>query len=155
MVVMLLTLLVTLGLAGGQTAEPAPAGPATVQSASVARLPVSVDRIKRDLVKPVGPIVQSLSRPVEQPVFHVVIQEKRLWVERSYTEARSAAGPVPRGGLHAYEQMLRTTPPEFRPYAGFGPGQLLWIAADTLFNDWVTRKVIEEVKQKRKQDRTD
>ena len=97
-----------------------------------------------------------MARPPEQPVFHVVIQEKRLWNELlSARKNGYDAGPVPRGGLYAYEQMLRTTPPEFRPYAGFGQGQLLWIALDTLFNDWVTRKVIEEVKAKRKKSDAD
>ena len=80
-----------------QTAPPAPADPAAL---------VSLDRIRTALDRPAA-----LKMPVEGPkpdfVVHIV---EKSWFERAMLPVDFRSGPVPPGGLYAYEQQQRLNP---------------------------------------------
>ena len=69
------------------------------------QLPVSLDRIRAALER--SP-VQRLQIVDHKPDYRVLIEERRLKDMMSTLDFRS--GPVPPGGLYAYEQRMRNSP---------------------------------------------
>ncbi len=96
-------------------------------------LPVSVDRIREELAKtPAVPLIRGLN---EQPTFRSGVEE-RITLEHFFKPEDFQVGPVPPGGLYAYEmQRVVSNPvsdPLAQPYAAFSGGQLLTIAIENL-----------------------
>lgn len=77
-------------------------------------LPVSVERIREALSSPGPFLLDALDR---QPNFRIEIQERRPTFAEIFGGADFKGGPVPPGGLYAYEQQRRmfpnSTPPLF------------------------------------------
>ena len=86
-------------------------GPVLAQQATTAadgaqpQLPVSLDRIRAALER--SP-VERLKVVEHKPDYRVLIQERRLQNLLSTLDFRS--GPVPPGGLYAYDQRMRISP---------------------------------------------
>lgn len=96
-------------------------------------LPVSVDRIRRELAKtPPVPVVRGLN---ERPTFTSGVEE-RLTLEDFFKPEDFQVGPVPPGGLYAHEMQRVVSNPVSRPlaqpYAAFSGGELATIAIENL-----------------------
>jgi hypothetical protein len=77
-------------------------------------LPVSVERIREALSSPGPFLLDALDR---QPNFRIEVEERRPTFAEIFGGADFKGGPVPPGGLYAYEQQRRmfpnSTPPLF------------------------------------------
>lgn len=107
-------LLVSSLCAGSAAAqEPSTAAgpsPSTALEASAATydLPVSLERIREGLTGPPTPsLLDALAR---QPHFRVEVQERRPTFTEMFSLEDFDGGPVPPGGLYAYEQARRLSP---------------------------------------------
>jgi len=149
--------LVSIFLAGALTSAPAAAQQSTPSSLSPAasaitpepaasssgadvksELPVSLERIRTGLEQPTtrklfsGDAVKGLDKQAD---FRAAIEERRK-IEELLATLDFRSGPVPAGGLYAYEQQRLTTPPVdnplAQPYAAFNQGQLLTILVENL-----------------------
>lgn len=107
------------------------AEPSTPGTSSV--LPVSLDRIREQLAQ--TPAVPRLRGLNEQPTFRSGVEE-RVTLEHFFRPEDFQTGPVPPGGLYAYEMQRATSNPVSdplaQPYAAFSGGQLLTIAIENL-----------------------
>jgi hypothetical protein len=85
------------------------AGSALAQEAALPlELPVSLERIREGLAAPDRPsILDALDRPA---TFRVEIEEKRPTFAGIFAPDAFKAGPVPPGGVYAYEQQRRLFP---------------------------------------------
>jgi len=135
--------LVSLVLAALLAAQPAVAQgvqPAPAQSAKADtwqfNLPVSLDNIREALARP--PVLLGLDR---KPDFSVTIEEAQR-LEELFRSLEMKMGPVPPGGLYAYEQQRLffnpTDHPLSQPYAAFSGGELITLAVEGLITRWVT-----------------
>ena len=103
--------------------ESAPAaGSAGTPDAPSLALPVSLDRIREALNQPID---VSLLRDVPIPAdFRIKIVEQRK-IDEMLSRLDFRGGPVPAGGLHAFEQQQRlfkpTDRPLMQPYAAITP----------------------------------
>ena len=122
---------------GGQESasrRPTPVPPETTTS----DLPVSLDRIREALDKPVSrPLMKSFD---EQPTFRVEIRE-RLRIEELLAALDFKGGPTPAAGIYGYEQQQRLFPPSMnplaQPYAAFNQGQLITILIENLVGKYL------------------
>ena len=141
----LITLLVAVTLSSppalAQT-QPASSGATRASSAedAASTLPVSVERIREALAKvPDMPRLRGLN---ERPTFRVTIEE-RLAVEDLFKGVDFSPGPIPPGGIYAYEQQRLLSNPGSRPlaqpYAAFSGGELLTIALQNLVARYLAR----------------
>ena len=77
-------------------------------------LPVSVERIREALSAPGPSLLDALNR---QPNFRIEVEERRPTFAEIFGGEDFKGGPVPPGGLYAYEQQRRmfpnSTPPLF------------------------------------------
>jgi hypothetical protein len=124
----------------------APAGaqegqPSSVADAQAAGLPVSLDRIRQALEQ--SP-VERLKGLDEKPTFKVEIQEEQKFQDLLST-LDFKSGPVPPGGLYAYEMLQLTTPKIFQPYAVFNQRELLVIALQNLLEKYLFGHVVETI----------
>jgi hypothetical protein len=95
-IVVVVGIVLSAGLAAGQEA-PAPLD-----------LPVSLDRIREALAEPQKPsLLDALDR---QAHFRVEVEEKRPTFAPIFSPDAFKGGPVPPGGLYAYEQQQRLFP---------------------------------------------
>jgi hypothetical protein len=96
-------------------------------------LPVSLDRIREGLAH--APQTSLLTAVPRTPDFSVAVEERRRLME-IFDSMDFDAGPVPAGGLYAYEQQrLLNDPienPLRQPYAAFSQGELLTVAIQNL-----------------------
>jgi hypothetical protein len=84
------------------------AGPAAAQGADPLDLPVSLERIREALAAPRTPsLLEALEK---QPHFRVEVQERRPTFAEMFSLDDFYGGPVPPGGLYAYEQARRLSP---------------------------------------------
>jgi hypothetical protein len=143
MTALLLAAMLTAAAQGSQ--EP-PASPAAASASSPAdaasTLPVSLDRIKRALEQPP---VQTLRGLTDVPTFKVEITEKqRVRLEDLINSLDFKSGPVPAGGLYAYEQQRQMWPavnnPLTQPYAAFSPSELVTILVENLVGRYLVGK---------------
>jgi hypothetical protein len=122
---------------------------------SAAKLPVSLDAIRKGLEKSENPEQQlkGLNEPVH---FKVEIQEKQKMPENvlSGTTKADYASPVVPGGIYAYEmqQVLfpKTDNPLAQPYAAYSQGELLTVSITTLLEQLLTPKLIQSVDNARR-----
>jgi hypothetical protein len=109
-------------------------------------LPVSIDHIREALSKPVD---SSLLRIAELPVdFRIKIVEQRK-IDEMLSKLDFKRGPVPAGGLYAFEQQQRlfkpTSRPLMQPYAAYNGGQFMTIALENLLAKYLGGPLIDAV----------
>lgn len=123
-----------------------PSSPPPAEDARNDKLPVSLDRIREGLAS--GPSLLSLSALEKPPDFKVEVQERRV-IEEILATLDFKTGPVPAGGLYAYEQQQRLFNPVDRPlaqpYAAFSAGEAITIAIENLIGKYLGGRLVETV----------
>jgi hypothetical protein len=109
-------------------------------------LPVSVDRIREALATaPPKPLLRGLD---ERPDFAVTVEE-RIILENFFKPEDFTVGPVPAGGLYAYEQQRVVSnsvdEPLAQPYAAFSGGELMTLAIQGLLFKYLGQEVTDRV----------
>jgi hypothetical protein len=103
-----------------------------------------LDRIREDLAKP-APLFDTL---LKKPDFKIEIQE-RWKLEEILSTLDYTPGPIPPGGVYAYEQQQRVFNPVNRPlmqpYAAFSAGQLITIAIENLVAKYLGGRAFDAV----------
>ena len=137
------TLLVAAILASApavaQTPPTSPAEAASpAQDAVFPELPVSLDHIREALKKPAD---SSLLRDAQVASdFRIEIVEQKK-IEEMLSKLDFKAGPVPAGGIYAFEQQQRlfkpTDRPLMQPYAAYNAGQFFTIAIENLIGKYL------------------
>jgi hypothetical protein len=138
----------------------APAGaqegqPSSATDVPSAGLPVSLDRIRLNIEQtPAEPLKGLHDQPPltkelppsdsAQPTFKVEVQEQQKFRDL-VKRLDFSSGPVPPGGLYAYEQMQLTTPKIYQPYAVFNQRELLVIALENLLEKYLFGQVAQSV----------
>jgi hypothetical protein len=105
-------------------------------------LPVSIDKIKKELEQPPALTLRGLD---EKPTFKLEVRERqKISLDDLIKSLDFKAGPVPAGGVYAYEmqrQMFHpTNNPLVQPYAAFNQGQLLTILVENLVGKYLAGK---------------
>jgi len=145
--ILLLVAVVSLGApAAAQETETSPKGdaraPKRSTGADAPELPVSLDHIREELAKPDRPLTIRIDEPADFRS-NVTTQQKLDDLIKSFD---FRAGPVPSGGLYAYEQQRLvfnpTNNPLVQPYAAFNGGELLTVAAESLLEHYAGGKAI-------------
>jgi hypothetical protein len=108
-------------------------------------LPVSVDRIRDALATPPErPLLRDIA---ERPDFTLTVEE-RVILEDFFRPEDFKVGPVPPGGLYAYEQQRvlsnRVDQPLLQPYAAFSSGELVTLAIQGLLFRYLGQEVIDQ-----------
>jgi hypothetical protein len=123
-----------------------PSSPPPAEDARNDKLPVSLDRIREGLAS--GPSLLSFSALEKPPDFKVEVQERRV-LEEILATLDFKTGPVPAGGLYAYEQQQRLFNPVDRPlaqpYAAFSAGEAITIAIENLIGKYLGGRLVETV----------
>ena len=106
-------------------------------------LPVSLDKIKKELEQPPAPMLRGLD---DKPTFKIEIHEKpKFSLDDLIRSLDVKAGPVPAGGVYAFEmykqQFNSTNNPLAQPYAAFNTGELLTILVENLVGKYLAGKV--------------
>jgi hypothetical protein len=109
---------------------------------SEAGLPVSLDKIKKELEQPPAPTLRGLN---ETPMFKLEIHEKpRISLDELIKSLDFKAGPVPAGGMYAAEVQRQAFPatnnPLSQPYAPFNQGELLTVLIENLVGKYLAGK---------------
>ena len=112
-------------------------------------LPVSLDRIRRELRREVRNSL--LRRHDVPPDFRVhVLEQQKIDDLLSKLDFKSGQGPAPPGGLYGYEQQRRLFSPVDRPlaqpYAAFSPGEFFTIALQSIIGNYLGGKALEALK---------
>src|SRR5882672_8709768 len=102
-------------------------------------LPVSLDKIKKELEQPAAPPLRGLN---ERPTFKLEIHEKpKVSLDDLIKSLDFKAGPVPAGGVYAAELQRQAFPatnnPLAQPYAAFNQGELLTILVENLVGKYL------------------
>ena len=124
---------------GGAESESGRSTPVPAETAAATLdLPVSLDKIREALEKPVSrPLMKSFD---DQPTFRVEIRE-RLRIEELLATLDFKAGPTPAAGIYGFEQQQRLYPPSMnplaQPYAAFNQGQLITILIENLVGKYL------------------
>jgi hypothetical protein len=105
-------------------------------------LPVSLDKIKKELEQPPPQLLRGLDA---KPTFKVEIQEKpKISLDDLIKSLDFKAGPVPAGGVYSYEmqkqQFNPTNNPLAQPYAAFNQGELLTVLVENLVGKYLAGK---------------
>jgi hypothetical protein len=128
------------GAVAGQAAAPANAPAATGD------LPVSLDRIRERLAQP--PPGSTLKNLDLKPDFVVRIEE-RDHITRILSKLDVKSGPVPAGGLRAYEQQQlvfnKTDRPLMQPYAAFSGSEMITLAVEGLVQKYLVGKIFDGI----------
>ena len=149
-------LLIGLGTTAGVRAQdaaapaaPPPAAAVPVQTPSPSPnltpafdLPVSLDRIRKELERP--PLFPILDLR-DQPTFRVEVQERNR-LQDILSTLDFSGGPVPAGGLYAAEMQRVMFPsvsnPLRQPYAAFNQPELMTIIVETLAGTYLVKKAV-------------
>lgn len=133
-------------------AAPAAAQPSPQQDSSSPELnlPVSIDKIRAGLEKTPTTRLRGLN---EVPTFKVEIHERQrpFTLEELINNMAPAfkAGPVPAGGVYAYEMQRQannpTDNPLTQPYAAFNQPQLLTVLIENLVGKYLGGRAINAV----------
>ena len=110
-------------------------------------LPVSIDKIKKELEQPP---VQTLRGLDDKPTFKLEIHEKqKISLDDLIKSLDFKAGPVPAGGVYAYELQRQMWPaashPMQQPYAAFSQGELLTILVENLVGKYLAGKATNAI----------
>jgi hypothetical protein len=108
---MVAVVLILGAMAGAQSPAPSdPPSPAAAPPSSAAQrqLPISLARVRAGLERP--PVLR-LTVPDPPPDFRIEIQQ-RPFIQDLIERLDFSSGPMPRGGIYAYEQQQRMGTPE-------------------------------------------
>jgi hypothetical protein len=129
-------------------ATPPPASATPVQTppspnlTPALELPVSLDRIRKELERP--PLFPILDLR-DQPTFRVEVQERNR-LQDILSTLDFSGGPVPAGGLYAAEMQRVMFPsvsnPLRQPYAAFNQPELMTIIIETLAGTYLVKKAV-------------
>jgi hypothetical protein len=106
--------------------------------------PVSLDHIRKGLNRPAQEL---LLRQAEIPAdFRVqILEQQRIDDLLSKLDFKGASGPVPAGGIYAYEQQRRlfdpVNHPLMQPYAAYSPGEFMTVALENLIGRYLAPKI--------------
>jgi hypothetical protein len=105
-------------------------------------LPVSLDKIKKELEQPPPQLLRGLD---DKPTFKVEVREKpKVSLDDLIRSLDFKAGPVPAGGVYAAELQRQafnpTNNPLSQPYAAFSQGELLTILVENLVGKYLAGK---------------
>ncbi|HEV8346297.1 MAG TPA: hypothetical protein VGQ16_06970 [Vicinamibacterales bacterium] len=105
-------------------------------------LPVSIDKIKKELEQPPVLTLRGLD---DKPTFKLEVRERqKISLDDLIKSLDFKAGPVPAGGVYAYEMQRQmwnpTNNPLVQPYAAFNQGQLLTILVENLVGKYLAGK---------------
>jgi len=111
---------------------------------------VSLDKIREGLKQPPGQPLKGLNEQAAQEAAHYKVQiEERRKIEDLLSTLDFKSGPVPAGGLYAYEQQRLLHPPLdqplAQPYAAFSTSELLTIAIENLMGRYLAGRAIDAV----------
>lgn len=130
-------------LAQAPAPSPADTPVSPAEDAVPTRLPVSVDRIREALAAPPPQILRGIS---ERPTFAIAVEE-RLRLEDFFTPEDFEVGPVPPGGLYAYEMQRVTRNPVShplgQPYAAFSGGELTTLAIQAVITRLLGQRLVQ------------
>jgi hypothetical protein len=131
--------------------KPEPAAPSSGTDVK-GELPVSLDRIRTGLEQPTarrlfsGDAIKGVDKQAAD--FRTAIEERRK-IEELLATLDFKSGPVPAGGLYAYEQQRLITPPVdnplAQPYAAFNQGQLLTILVENLVGKYLAGQAADAI----------
>ena len=112
--------------------------------------PVSLDKIREGLKQPPGQPLKGLNEQAAQEAAHFKVQiEERRKIEELLSTLDFKSGPVPAGGVYAYEQQRLLHPPVdqplMQPYAAFSTSELLTIAIENLMGRYLAGRAIDAV----------
>jgi len=110
-------------------------------------LPVSIDKIKKELEQPA---VQTLRGIDEKPTFKLEVHERqRISLDDLIKSLDFKAGPVPAGGVYGFEMQRQMWPatnnPLAQPYAAFNQPQLLTILIENLVGKYLAGKAANAI----------
>jgi hypothetical protein len=129
-------------------AAPAAAQSSPQQDSSSSDLPVSLDKIKEGLAQTPSLRLRGLD---DVPNFKVEIHERQkpFALEELLKGADLKPGPIPAGGLYAYEQQRQfwhtADNPLVQPYAAFSGPQLLTILIENIVGKYLAGKALNAV----------
>jgi hypothetical protein len=131
---LLLTSLLAAAAAQGQDVTPAPLN-----------LPVSVDKIRAALLRPVSAEPLKGLSVADAPTFHVDVLEQQKFEDLFAKIKFDQPGPQVAGGIYAYEQYQRLFPPInnplVQPYGAFSTGELITLGVEALVEKYVADKM--------------
>jgi hypothetical protein len=111
--------------------------------AGESKLPVSIDRIRDALVNPPA---KPLIREGSTPDFEITVEERAI-LENFFKPEDFKVGPVPAGGLYAYEQQQilsnKVDQPLTQPYAAFSGGELVTLAIQGLLFRYLGQQITD------------
>jgi hypothetical protein len=124
----------------GQTAGADPAKPtaAAPSDATAADLPVSLDRIKRDVLRPPAIRLQG-----DRNIYRVEIIGRKPTIE-DILGPDYLKGPTPAGSPTHQEFLDLVTPKDFQGYAAFNNREAMTVAATSFALQWALQRAIHK-----------
>jgi len=125
-------------------AAPTSPGAARSTAEDTVESPSALDRIRKGLNRPAQDL---LLHEAEIPAdFRVqILEQQRLDDLLSRMDFKESPGPIPAGGIYAYEQQRRlfdpVNHPLMQPYAAYSPGEFLTVALENLLGRYLAPKV--------------
>jgi len=131
-----------------QQTQPSPSADTVSSPKDQGSLPVSLDKIKEALEQ--TPSVPALRGLNETPHFKVEIHERPPFTLEDFLKSMDVKpGPIPAGGLYAYEQQRQMFPatnyPLQQPYAAFSQSELLTILIENLAGKYLANKAVNSI----------
>ena len=118
-------------------------------------LPVSLERIRRDLARPDA--LRSSAERGRGPMFRVEIEAPLPRFSDFVGDGELLASPSPWGGMTHHEFLAMVTPPQARAYGAFTNGDLLQVVATSLASAYAVQGalgLVEGVKAMLRERRT-
>jgi hypothetical protein len=130
-----------------EAASPAADAPGQPPANPEAGLPVSLDKIRDALQQPPAEVLRGLN---EIPTFKVEIHERpKVSLDDLIKSLDFKAGPVPAGGVYAFEQQRQiwnaTDHPLQQPYAAFSQSELLTVLVENLVGKYLAGKGVNAI----------
>lgn len=126
----LVTAATTTDVASAQPTGPPAAGPSrTASDGASGTLPVSLDRIRRELSRPAP---RDTLRLPTTPTFTVVVEQRLPLLDEFFGGEGWTFGPAPSTGMSHRDFLDLVTPPYMRPYGSSVNGDLVQVLATSL-----------------------
>jgi hypothetical protein len=144
--ILLLVALFSVGIPVAAQQPPASSNGAAVSpQQNNGDLPVSLDRIREGLKKSQDQRLKNLD---VKPDFSVQVEEQAR-IDEILSKLDVKSGPVPAGGMYAYEQQRRLVNPTDRPlqqpYAAYSGGELITVALENLMIRYLGGRALDSV----------
>jgi hypothetical protein len=119
-------------------APPRPASAQAAASVDVDRVPVSLERIRRELRSPEAAVTGD-----GRLRYYVEVYGKapRLTILEHLDGFDLRRGPVPFSGMTHQDFLDFVTPPEYRSFAGFSGKEAVQVAATTYLARWIAEQM--------------